>query len=249
VAGCFYVYQRYEKNKLEQELNNQIAQLQQTVKETQTAYSRLATEADNLKTENKKLNKIIKDRDEEIVSLTDIIVKLKDKIADLENLVVTITDSNGNEIELDKECKECLVNVRFMVAFSENFDYLNVSGQTWTNPGEAHLELKWLRPLRFSLILAKDEKDNFRAYLDSKDSDIESVELNLKVDPSVFDVKFYERLAVGANIGLGDGLLTSVSANILIFDNWFVGPFFATTFDGKDIKKFYGGNVLWQLFK
>jgi len=249
VLGCLYMYQRWDNNRNQDELNNQIAQLQQTVKETTSAYSKLAIEADNLKTKNKELQRIIDTRDEEIVSLTDVIIKLKDKIMDLQNVIESMEDAAGNPVDLSAECRECLLGVRFIVGFDQDFDYLNISGHTKTNPAEAHIELKWLRPLKFSLILTKDKKDNYRVYLDSKESDIESVELNLKVDPSIFDIKWYERIAFGANLGLGDGLLTSVSVNVLIFDNWFVGPFFATTFDGKDIKKFYGGNVLWQVFK
>jgi hypothetical protein len=249
VLGGFYVYERYTKNKLEENLNNQIAQLQQTVKEKDGLYSKRGVEIENLKSENKDLQKIIKNRDEQILAMTDVIIKLKDKIYELQNVIESMEDVSGNPVDLSEQCRECLLGVRFIVGFDQTFDYLNIGGYCKTNPGEVHIELKWVRPLKLNLILTKDKNDNFRAYLDAKGSDIESAELNLKIDPSIFDLHWYERLYVQGSVGLGSGLFTSVGVGTILFDNFAIGSFIGIDYDGKNLRKFYGGNILWWPLK
>lgn len=230
ICGGFYLYERYKHNQDTALLNNQIAQQQQTIKETQDAYSKLAVEAKNLKVENAELQKKIKDRDEQIVSLTQVNIRLRDQIIQITN--ATQTEQNG----------------RTKVEFSKDNGLLKVSGYTLTNPAFAQINLEWLRDINLQLVLVKDKNNIFRVYLDSQSSDIESATLSLKIDPSVFEYKWYERLAVSGGTLLGNNTLVSNVGIQLKIYNWLVGPSVGIVV-GPSVQKVYGVQASWFPFE
>lgn len=252
VAGIFYVYERYTKNKMQDELNNQLAQLSKTLKETETAYSKLGLQVDNIKAENKQLQKIIDKKNEEIVALNEVVLHWKDLYFKILNASGGVVDPNtGEVIPVEPDCEKCLQNKSFKVEFSQTQDYLKISGYTLYNyqkPSQAFIDVKWVRDLKLTIILTKN-KNVYKAYVDTNSSDVVPSSVELKVDPSVFDIKWYQRLGVGANVGLGDGLMVGLNAYVQIFNNILVGPSFVNVFNGKDYMKFYGANVGWFPFR
>ena len=232
VAGGFYAYERYRHNQDVKQLNNQVAKIEGTLKETQTAYSARGIEIDHLKAENKDLQKKIKDRDEKIVSLTEINIKLKDQLLNIPDAHETPTTDG-----------------KIRVDFSKDNGLLKVSGYTLTgNPAYAEVKLEWLRNLKLQLILARDNNKNFRVYLDEASSDIENVDLALRIDDSIFDYKWYENILVQGQLSVGDGVNSSIGM-AYSGSKFILGPVYTYIYDGNVGRRFYGLSVGWFLFR
>ena len=70
-------------------------------------------------------------------------------------------------------------------------------------------------------------------YVDTNDSDVVPSNLILKIDPSIFDLKWYNRIAFSLQTGIGDGLMVGVGGSVQIFSNWLVGPNFNMIFNSS----------------
>jgi hypothetical protein len=248
VSGIFYIVERSSNKKVRRELNNEIAKLEGVVKETETAYSRRALEVRDLEIKNKDLSVKIKDRDEKITALGEAVLKWKGKYFKIKG-TQSVVDSDGNETSLDLECRECLIGKRFIVGFDETKDHWRVWGNTITNPPEAEINISWASGLRLSFILTRNEDDTFRLYLDSDSPDLVPAELELAIDPSVFEKKWYEKIGVGLDIGVGEGVYSAVQLHYDIFDDLFVGPKLIWTYDGNKLRKLYGATFGWYPFR
>ena len=86
VGGGFYGYEKYNHNKTKKEMNNRVAKLEQIVQETETAYSKMAVHTEDLETKKSELQKIIENRDEEIVAIGNVAVRWKDKYFEMDLL-------------------------------------------------------------------------------------------------------------------------------------------------------------------
>jgi hypothetical protein len=248
VVGVLFAKERYDAQNLSRQLNNEIAKLQQNVKETETAYSSKALELENLKVENSELSKKLKDRGEEVAALGEVVLTWKNKYFKIKNATESHQDSSGNPVELPEAC-DVPEDVRTKVEFESTDDYLRVFGYTLTNPAYAEVSVEWVRGLKLTFLLAKDKDDTFRLYLDSRSRDIIPAELSLKIDPSVFRKSWYEKLAIGGSLNVGEGLATSVNFNYELFEDLVVGPQFLLMYDGSQTRKMYGANVLWYPFR
>ncbi len=243
VLGATTLYTRHKNNQLITQLNNKVATLEGTLKETETAASVRAVELENLKSQNKELQGIMDKRDEEVAALGKIILLWKKKYFE-------IKDAQGSvEGEVPVGCEECAKTLRLRVDFGQTQDYLRVDGYTLTNPAYAELEVRWERPLKLSFILAKKD-DKFRLYVDSNSPDIIPGELTLTVDPSVFEKKWYEKLYVGGSLNVGEGIATSLGIGYEFTKNISAGPSVFVFYDGqRRMFKLYGANVQWYPFR
>jgi len=248
VLGGFYLFERYSHAKTRKEFNNQVTELQGTLKETETAYSMLAILKDNLKTSNEELRKIIEDREEEVAVLSEINIKLRDRIVEITDATSSVEDSNGNPIEIESDCEECLKDKRFRVDFIAGDDLLDIQGYTLTNPSFVDISFKWRRDIKLNLILTK-KNEKFRIYVNSEGSDVESAKLSLSVDPNVFKNKWYQKIGFGTSIGIGSGVQSSVGAYYEITNDWTIGPLFTFQYDGNKFGTFYGAQALWFPFR
>jgi hypothetical protein len=230
-GGIFYSFERYSNAKKRKELSNQIAVLEGTIKETETAYSK------------------INDRDEEVVMLTETVLKWKSIYFEIKDATEKVVDEEGVEVVLSPDCDFCFVGRRFMVAFDEKQDPLRVHGHTMTNPPEATVNIEWIRDIQLTLILTKGEDDLFRIYLDSNTSDIVPTELRLLVDPSILDKKWYEKIGMNNYVVVGEGVGSSLSIMYDFFDHWSLGPSVFLYYDGQDLKKLYGISSVWYPFR
>lgn len=249
VAGGFYVYERKSAANARSALNNRIAELEGTLKETETAYSVRGVEIEDLKLKNKELQTIINDRDEEVAVLGEVVLQWKKKYFDIKNATGTVVGSDGTTVvEVPADCQTCLKDLRFRVDFDQTKDYLRVAGHTLTNPAQAELEVSWTRELKFSFVLTKQD-DNLRLYFDTNTPDIVASKLTLKVDPSVFEKKWYEKIGVGLDVGVGEGVQSSVRAFYDILPDWYVGPMVTFGYDGQQTRTLYGATVGWYPFR
>lgn len=249
VGGAFFVFEKYSNSKKRRELNNLIAGLTDVVQETETAYSRRAVETDNLRLENEELRTKINDRDEEAVVLTETVIRWKNKYIKAKNTKETVVDKEDRIVVIEPQCEDCFAAVRFKVDFDETQDPLRVHGFTLTNPSEAEINIEWIRDLKLSLILTKDDDDLFRVYLDTNDSDVETSDLKLSVDPSILDRSWYEKIGVDGAIGIGEGFASLIGLRYDVFDNWAIGPAVILYYDGNSLKKMYGISTTFYPFR
>jgi hypothetical protein len=251
ISGCFYLYQKHVNDNLQKSLYNKISTLEGLVQETEKGWSERGVEIENLKTQNRDLQNIITARNEEIVSLNDISLRWKNKYFEIKDAKQTVVSSDGKTIvEVPADCQSCVSGIRLRVDFQQIKDYLKVTGHTVTNPSYAEVDIEWIRDIKFTLILTKDKRDHFRVYLDSKESDIIPSSLDLKIDPSVFEKKWYEKISINSHLMVGTtGLVGGLGLNYDFIDNIYVGPAASVVFNGKDMYTFYGINGGWYIFK
>lgn len=247
VVGAFYFFERRAHSKDVAELSNQVSELQGVVQETKTAYSRQAVQLEDLKVQNSDLQRVIKEKDETIFAVSQVALKLKDKAFEDKNVHVTVLDPDGNPTTVPQSCDDCLKSVRLKVDFDQGDDLVKISGYTLTNPGYASINVKWLRPLKMNIALTKKE-GNYKIYVDAGGDGVPA-DLDLRVDPTVFQKKWYEKIGVGLNVGVGRGVLTGVRAFYDIFDNIAVGPGVDFYYDGSKLNTLYGANVGWYPFR
>jgi hypothetical protein len=248
VAGVFYAFERSSSAKERRQLNNEIAKLEGIVEETDTAFSRRAIEIEDLETENEELQKKIEDRDEEIIALAETSLKWKEKYFKVKG-TQTIVDKDGNKPDLTLDCQDCLLNTRIIVAFDETKDSWRVWGNTISNPPEAEINVAWAKGLKLSFILTRNEDKTFRLYLDSNSPDLVPAELTLSVDPTIFEKKWYEKIGIAADLGVGEGVYSAIQIHYDIFDNIYVGPKVVWMYDGNQFRTMFGASVGWYPFR
>jgi hypothetical protein len=253
VAGLFYVAERYKNSKAATEYNNQIATLEGTIKDTETAYSQRGIELEGLKAKTEELQKVIEDREEEIVALGQISIEWKNKYLKIKNAKQSYVNPDGSAIDTttsddpsdmgDSDVMSCDVNkTRIKVEFEQEEDPLIVKGFTLTNPAYAEISLEWTRKLNLDIVLAKDADGHFRLYVDPGSSDAVPMELDLKIDPSVLDRKWYENIGFGADIAGGNGgVQIAVRAHYDILNNFYIGPMFVLAINESLQPRMFGG--------
>ena len=252
VLGGAIAYQNYKSGKAITDLQNQLAREQKIVKETQTAYSQLAIKTDEITLQNKELQKVINKKDEDILAAAQVALQWKDKYFQELNANQTVVDPNGNVVivEIPKECKE----LRYKVEFGEEKENIKVSGFTLTNPPEASIKLEFTKPLILSLVLTKKDND-YKVYVDPNDPAIIPTEIQLKVNPELFNIKWYERLLVNVNLGIATNKDIVPSAKIMYYFNlsnsMTIAPFAGGMFSSKVMKAvpFFGIDFNWYLFR
>ena len=245
VVSGLYACERYSSNKKIRDYNNELSRLEGVVKETETAYSRRAIEVGDLEVSNKELRKKIEDRDEEVLSLAAVNLRLKNKIIEIANASEPIVAPEGNETELTPDCATCLEGKRFKVDFYYGGDFFKFEGFTLTNPAEANMDFQWTRDIKLTLVLAKGAKDTFRIYVDSENSDIETSDLTLKVDPNILKRRWWENFNLIVGAAVGEGISSFVGVNYEFFEKYSVGPMFSMYFDGGKLRKMYGVSFVW----
>jgi hypothetical protein len=248
-GGIFYAFERSSNSSKRRELNNQIAELEGTVQETETAFSRRAIEVSKLKLDNEELRDKIKDRGEEAVALSEAILKWKDKYFKIKDATESAVDHEGKVVIIEPGCEECFSKVRLRVDFEGEYDSFRVFGFTLTNPPYSEVTTTWIQGLKLSLVLTKDKDDLFRVYLDTDSPDLVPAELKLSVDPSILDRRWYEKIGMGSDITIGEGLVSSLKIVYDVFDNWSLGPVMMLNYDGDKLRKTYGISTTWYPFR
>lgn len=244
IAVGIDVWNNFSLTKQNTKLSNDLAKAEKIVKETNSAFSIRGQQLEDLKSNNEELQKKIDKREEDIAALGQANLKLKDQLFKIKNAKLTVIDPTGNPTNEPLSCD--IPNLR--VDFEKEQDLWRVSGFCLTSPPSAEVSVSWSRPLQLSFILTK-KNNQYRLYLDSNSPDTIAVQnLSLKVDPSVFEQKWYEKIAVGFDVGFtGKEPIASVRGT---FD---VGSFspgaFMILFNGKEgLERAYGVSLMWRPF-
>jgi hypothetical protein len=136
---------------------------------------------------------------------------------------------------------------RVRVDFDHDFGWLRVTGYTLTDPAYGFLTINnGSRPLKLTVALSKDRQNAWHAYVTSSDVAISADVLIAAVDPSIRDVKWYERLGVMGNVGVGDGLLVGAGLTLDI-GRFTVGPAVWLSVNSQ-VSKYYGIAAVWRPF-
>lgn len=136
---------------------------------------------------------------------------------------------------------------RIRVDFNHSFDWIGVSGYTLTDPAEAFVTLSpGTRPLKLTAALSKDKQGAFHVYVTSSDANVAADVLVAAVDPSIRDVKWYERVGVVGSVGAADGLLVGAGLTLDV-GRFTVGPMAWLTVNSQ-VSKFYGVTAVWRPF-
>ncbi len=187
--------------------------------------------------------------------MTDIALQWKNRYFEIKDAKQVVVNEAGTQpASLSAECEDCIAKTRIKEEFDQTKDDLRIFGYTITSPAQAQINLEWLKPLQLQLVLTKSEDGSFKVYLDQKDKEQASLivptELTLKVDPAVFYKKWYEKIALGLDVGASQfGVNSSIRIMYGIKPNLYLGPSVsaAALFSGQ-VAPFYGVSVLWLPF-
>ncbi|MDP3763659.1 MAG: hypothetical protein Q8Q92_03360 [bacterium] len=241
IVGFVGTLKFYNINKENIKLSNQLAQSQKAEQETTTAWSVAAQRVADLEATSKDLQKKIKDRDETVAALGATTLKLKNQLFKITNAKVVLVDS-----DLTNHCTIPTLRIEF----EKEQDPWLVQGYCWTDATSAGAEvgIAWTRPLQLSFIMTK-KNNQYRLYLDSNSPDAIAVEsLSLKVDSSVFALRWYEKLRVGLDLGW-----SGVDPTLAVRSSYEIGSFapgiFMLLFNGKEgIQRSFGASLMWRPF-
>jgi len=235
IGGAIYFgINEYKNNKKFRNLNNELAKVEGVVQETETVSSRRALFIEDLESSNKELKGIIDDKDEEILAQANIKLKWK-------NLYFNAKAKQSRVSEEGKPLEEGEEGTRDRVDFEHEEPPLKVVGYTLTNPAFAELKLEWTEDLELELNLTKNADGSFRIYVDPNSKTFHIADITLKVDPTLLEMKWYELIAISADVAGGPtGGQLAVRVTYDITTKWFIGPHaqFALSTDG--FRSFYG---------
>lgn len=241
LAAGIGAYKVWSVNKENIKLSNQLAESQKMEQETKSAYSIAAQRVSDLESSNKELQDKIDDRDESVAALAAVTLKLKDQLFKITNAKVVVVDNDDDPTNEPLVCD-------LRVDFEKEQDPWTIQGHCWTNPPGAEVTISWMRPLQLSFVMTKKD-GQYRLYLDSNSFDTIAIEsLSLRVDPSIFDKKWYQKLMVSADLGWSGSDPTIALRGTMDVGSFAVGPFIGL-FNGKDgLQKSIGISVGYRPF-
>ncbi len=248
VLSGFFLVERCNHAESRKKYNNAMVELEGTLKETDTANSVRALFEEELEAQAEALQEIINDRDEEILAQATVNLRLRDRVFKAENAMETIVTIDDHEfLEFLDKC-EGYEKIRHRVDFDTVNKPMRVVGHTLTNPAYAELKLTWVEDLQLEVNLTRDEDGNFRVYTDS--AELQIGDIVLKVDPSVLEVRWYERISFGADLAAGEfGAQLGLRPGYDVLSNLNVNLLFVLQYDGASAKTFYGAGVNWYPWK
>jgi len=133
---------------------------------------------------------------------------------------------------------------RRRVDFSKDWGMIGVSGHTLTDPAEAYVSVKQLRPLRLTLFVSEGRDGVWTARAVSSEDDI-GVDIDMStVSPRLPPRTFFERLGVTLHAFVGPSVLVGVGLSYDI-GRFEFGPAALTSTNGE---KFFGASLLWRPF-
>lgn len=135
---------------------------------------------------------------------------------------------------------------RLRVDFQKDFGWLRASGYTLTNPAEAYVTISQGHPLKVTVALAQDKQGVMHAYVTSSEADLQADVLVSAFNPSIRDIRWFERLSASVSLGFGDGLLVGAGASLDV-GRFTVGPSVWLGINSQ-VSKFYGASLVWRPF-
>jgi hypothetical protein len=231
-------------------LRNEVALRDQTIEVQSGVFTRLTLESNDLR-------KLLDTKDEQIKGLVEQVKKNKEDLLTANQLVVKwkkAFEGAANAKQDPVRPEDPSQPGRIRVSFEKDWGMIAVKGYTVTDPPEAWVSVRQLRPLRITVAVSQDKTGAWRTYATSSEEDV-GVDVALSaVNPYVLEPKWYENIQVGMAVAGGSGggqfgLLAGVDATYRVgqFD---VGPAAFLTFGGgSGITPFVGAKLNWRPFQ
>jgi hypothetical protein len=252
-GAVLVTWQKHVDDKQRVDLQNQLASKDKELQEAPGLYAKLALQ---------EAKPILDQKDAQIQELQRQLKQTGDSLLDATQLKLTwqkayegLAKASQSQVSgqpSSHQTGSTTTQSRDRVDFSETFDNMEVTGYTMTNPPEAYLKLAQLRPLKLTVAVAQTKDGAWRTYVTSSEQNVRPDIQVTSVNPYLIETKWYEKLAVRADLGVGStsagaGVLLGVGATFEIgrFD---VGPaVWLSVTDRAD--KFAGVMVGWHPFQ
>jgi len=221
-------------------LQNQLASTAKTIEVQQGLFEKLTLKVDDAKTlvdgntvQGKNLLEQVRKEHATLLSVQNLALSIKDKVF----------SGTGSQTTVDKG--------RIKVEFNKDDGLFNASGFTLTAPPDgsdtSHFEvkLKQVKPLKLIASLDQDKDGTWKSKVSSNAPDV-TVDIGVAgVNPYLLDKKWYEKLKVHLDLGVGNGVLGGAGASYQVGAFDFGPNIWGTTNAGV----FYGLNFSWAPFK
>jgi hypothetical protein len=250
VTGGMLIWRAVELAEHEKQLanlRNTIAANSVTIETSEGIYQRISTE-------NKDLIDTLDKQDMRVAQLTEELRKSKEELLVTNGLVIKWKKAYEGKAVIVWDGPAIAEPGRETVSFIKDFGYIFVSGHTKTNPSEAYVKLEQRRPLKLTLVVSQREDKSWVTHVTSSEENM-GVDISLAaVNPHMFDVKWYERVALNVDLAAGpDGFLGGLGLTAQI-GNFDVGPKVFAVLPltsaslGTGLAVFYGGTIAWHPF-
>lgn len=249
IFAGFMTWRDYERSAQITELQNQVALRDKTIEVQEGVYQKLTLQAkdltDLLDAKDLQLMSLrdqLKKQGSELLAVNTIIVKLRKDLQDIKDAPVVIVDPTKpgvKQVNIDTEGR---------------FDPFQITGNASincdTNQGSYLVNLGQRSPIKFSVVVSQDKDGTWRSSATSSTKTFE-VDIGLAaVNPYLLEEKWYEKLSLAAELGVGTkpGLLAGAGVNFEIgkFD---VGPRVWAVVDTNGASPYFGISFAWHPFK
>lgn len=244
------VYEKNSWNDQRTKLLNEIATRDKTIEVKEGVYRKLALDTENVKAilgdqqkQNKLLLQQIDEGKEKLVTATNASLYWKQQfeIAVVGTSTVVVPSGNGVVLPGAPPVLE-------LSSGPVNFGFVSVLCRAITTaPPTFKISLdKGKTPLGISLALTQGEDGSWKSYVTSSDPNVGIDISSTAIDTSKFKSKWYEKISLSAEVGVGGGVLGGVGAQYR-FGNFDVGPrIWSVTTDRSSV--FYGASLTWYPF-
>ncbi len=242
---------KWQTDKEMTRLRNEAAAKDQTIEVQKGLYTKLTLESNNLKS-------LLDTKDQQIAELVNQVKKGKEDLLAANQLVVTWKKAYEGAVAANQthipDPTDPAKPGREQVYFGKDWGMIGVTGWTKTNPPEAWVSVKQLRPLKITVAISQDKNQEWHTYATSNDENT-AVDIALTaVNPYILEPKWYEKIQLGLSLAGGSGtggfgFLAGVDATYKIskFD---VGPAVFVSFGaGTTITPFFGAKFNWRPFE
>jgi hypothetical protein len=229
-------------------LQNEVAKRDQTIETQKGLFERLTLQSHDLSIlldekdgQLKVLQKQLADSGSQLLTANTLIVKLKKRLEAQSHGTVDPVDPNRPEIVAG--------SVDTGTAFSPFKVTAEVSTNCKTRSFDAMLHLDQIRPLRLSVIVSQDKSGTWKTSTTSSE-DAFQIDIALSgVNPYMLESKWYEKIGLHADLGVGSGVLLGFGASYKI-GKFTVGPTVWGTMNWDLAPKGYiGATMGWNPFQ
>lgn len=235
-------------------LRNELASKDKTVQTIDGAYTKLVQEFDNLKVTNADLQKTIQKSKQDVISAQQIAVFWQKKYDTAVKPVPVPPGTPGSPSDWVAGGKETCEAEQTEYSAVSDYGLVKAGCRVLTyDPG---IQTRTIlepgsRPLRLDLALTRDTNKQWHSYVKVAAPDDQNISIDIgstSVNIEPLELKWYEKISVGVDLGIGSGVLAGANANYE-FGQFRLGPSLWGVITSDKGSVFYGLNFQWSPFK
>lgn len=237
----------FEKQRIE--LQNKLAERDETIEVQKNVYQKLSIQS-------KDLSKLLDEKDEELTRLKSQLKNSGDELLTASSLIVGLKKElqSARKAALAPQDPENPGKIEVKFDSDKDFSPFRVTGSTIGDCGRVeeptyNVKLLQEKPIKLSVVVSQQKDGSWRTSATSSEESI-GVDISLaSVNPFVLEPKWYENIGLNLDIGVGTGpgflAGTGVSYRFGKFD---VGPRVWVTIDPHGVSPYFGAQLLWHPF-